>query len=74
MTWLAQQYKEHSLTPGTRVIRISATYESGSKFSRLYLYDTGASFIEAELRHLPDFARTEEPWNGEEHVNVCCGD
>lgn len=71
MTRLTQQYKDHALTPGTRVIRLTGT-RAGKPFSRLYLYETGAAFAEDGLD--AGFMRMSEEWDGTSDVSVYAGD
>ena len=70
MTYQQRLYAEHSLTPGTRVIRLTGTRD-GKPFSRLYLYETGAAFAEGEL---DEWFRSWEKWDGKEEVSCDSGD
>jgi hypothetical protein len=74
VTYQSKLYAEHGLKAGCQVLRLSATLADGRKHTALYLYTTGASFAEDDLKKLPDFRREYVAWDGVESVSFDCGD
>jgi hypothetical protein len=74
MSYQSKLYAEHGLKAGSQVLRLSATLAGGRKYTALYLYSTGASFAEDDLKKLPDFKCEYVAWDGVESVSFDCGD
>ncbi len=66
--------EEHGLKPGDRVTVLTIDYPIGLR-RRLYLYDTGASFMASGLDlDGTKYSISSEPWDGVERVSFYNGD